>query len=96
MLATFHGTPGLRYPDFIDAATGRMLEPEPGGTYDVKAAPGRHPGLPDLPGDGRWAAVPDAPPSSPLSITLSPAVVTVSAPAPDPAAEPATDPEGEV
>ena len=32
----------------------------PGGTYDVRVAPGRNPGLSPVPGDGRWS-VPAAP-----------------------------------
>ena len=46
------------YMDYIDGATGRTLTAEPGGTYDVRVAPGRNPGLSPVPGDGRWTAVP--------------------------------------
>ena len=59
MLCTYTGTDARTYPDYADTATGRALEPIPGVTYDVRVAPGRNPGLPLPPGDGRWAQVPD-------------------------------------
>ena len=50
---------GRMYLDYVDAATGRMLEPVPDAVYGIRVAPGRNPGLPLPPGDGRWAAVSD-------------------------------------
>ncbi len=54
MLFAYLGTDDRSYHDYADAATGRMLEVTRGGVYDVRVAPGRHPGLPLPPGDGRW------------------------------------------
>ena len=52
------GTDSRSYGDYLNAATSRMLEAEPGGgPYDVRVAPGRNPTLPLPPGDGRWHAV---------------------------------------
>ena len=59
MLCFFVGGDTRMYPDYVDRFTGRMLEAEPGiGVYDIDVAPGRNPGLPVPPGDGRWAAAP--------------------------------------
>ncbi len=59
MLCLYVGGASYSYPDYTDAATGRMLEPSAGGAavYDVRVAPGRNPTLPLPPGDGRWHAV---------------------------------------
>ena len=58
MLCFYVGGDTRMYPDYLDRFTGRMLEAEPGaGVYDIDVAPGRNPGLPVPPGDGRWAAV---------------------------------------
>ena len=59
MLSRYVGSDARSYGDYLDASTGRMLEAEPGelAVYDVLVAPGRNPGLPLPPGDGRWAAV---------------------------------------
>ena len=58
--AQYNGHYPVTYVDHINAATGRTLVAEPGGTYDVRVAPGRNPGLSHVPGDGRWS-VPAAP-----------------------------------
>ncbi len=83
MLYAYLGGDDRNYQDYIDAATGRMLEVTCGGVYDVRVAPGRHPGLPLPPGDGRWgpASLPPVIFSPPLSFTL--------------AAEPGSPPEPE-
>ena len=59
MLCLYVGGASYSYPDYTDAATGRMLEPSAGGAavYDVRVAPGRNPTLPLPPGDGRWHPV---------------------------------------
>ena len=59
MLCLYVGGAPYSYPDYTDAATGRMLEPSAGGAavYDVRVAPGRNPTLPLPPGDGRWHPV---------------------------------------
>lgn len=62
MLCAYTGTDARSYPDYLDAGTSRMLEAVPGGTYEVAVAPGRAPGLPLPPGDGRWAATGPAAP----------------------------------
>lgn len=58
VLCSYLGGDHRQYPDYLDAATGRMLEVSPGGTYDVRVAPGRAEGLPLPPGDGRWGHAP--------------------------------------
>jgi hypothetical protein len=54
VLFQYLGSDQRQYMDYLDASTSRMLEAEPGGTYDIQVAPGRDPGLPLPPGDGRW------------------------------------------
>ena len=49
----FTGNYPLFYPQFLDAATERMLTVQPGGTYDIMPV-GGDPGVTDPPGDGRW------------------------------------------
>ena len=54
----YTGTDSRYYGDYVDASTGRMLEPVPGGgPYEIRVAPGRNPTLPLPPGDGRWHPV---------------------------------------
>ena len=54
----YTGTDSRYYGDYVDASTGRMLEPVPGGgPYEIRVAPGRNPTFPLPPGDGRWIAV---------------------------------------
>jgi hypothetical protein len=48
----FTGTGKRAYHDYVDEATGRMLEAEPGGTYEVRATWDK---LPVPPVDGFWA-----------------------------------------
>ena len=85
------------YMDYIDGETGRTLTAEPGGTYDVRVAPGRNPGLSPVPGDGRWTAVPppeEDQPAEPAADPHAPAfpartAAPVTAP-PEPQGAPAT------
>ena len=74
MPSSYTGTQDLHYPDHLDASTGRMLTVTPGGTYDIRVAPGRAEGLPVPPGDGRWG--PEVPEE---------AVPAAAAPDPEPA-----------
>ena len=97
MLCFYIGGDTRMYLDYVDRFTGRMLEAEPGfGVYDVDVAPGRNPGLPVPPGDGRWAAAPDEQPE-PDGERLEPedpAAPKGEPVPPDPAAEGAATPEG--
>ena len=80
MLCTYIGSARHIYMDYVDAATGRTLEAEPGRTYDIQRAPGRHPGLAAIPGDRRWTAW-----------TLpAPALTDLELPPPPDAGEPTT------
>ena len=89
MLCLYVGGASYSYPDYTDAATGRMLEPSAGGAavYDVRVAPGRDPTLPLPPGDGRWIAV------SALEPQASPEAEPETPQEPGPADE--APPEGE-
>ena len=92
MLCLYVGGASYSYPDYTDAATGRMLEPSAGGAavYDVRVAPGRNPTLPLPPGDGRWIAV------SALEPQASPEAAEGEPEAPqEPGPEDETPPEGE-
>jgi hypothetical protein len=93
VLCTYTGTDTRMYPDYADASTGRALEPLPGGVYDVRVAPGRNPGLPLPPGDGRWAPVPDD--AEQIADLIADAEAAGAAPdaEPEPDPEPAGAPE---
>jgi len=109
MLCVYLGTDSRSYQDYVNAFTGRMLEAEPGfGVYDIQVAPGRNPGLPLPPGDGRWAAAPPAGEPVPFASgglvpqagSGEPETQDEASPEgepalPDPAAEPAMNPEEE-
>ena len=96
MLCTYIGGDSRSYPDYLNAATWRMLEVTGGGVYDVVVAPGRAEGLPLPPGDSRWIPVPAAAvgvPLPPIPAGDPPSPVLVS---PGRAKSgPSTEPEGE-
>lgn len=74
----FLGVTGRSYVQYIDEATCRMLQAEPGGTYTMQPVPGAG-NVPVPPGDGLWGpdetapevkaetppAAPSAPPGAP-------------------------------
>jgi hypothetical protein len=98
VLCLYVGGTAYSYPDYVDAATGRMLEPQaPATVYDVRVAPGRNPHLPLPPGDGRWIAVsalePQAEPAG--DETPEPEPETPAEVPPDGAESPPEAPEGE-
>lgn len=59
----FTGYVPLLYPAYLDEATGRPLQADPGGVYDMTPAGGLN--LPVPPGDGRWTASEPAEPPEP-------------------------------
>ena len=64
LLFTYVGHQPYMYPAYVDAGTGKMLIPEPGGSYWIRAVDGG----PVPPPDGRWTALADkkgAPPPAP-------------------------------
>jgi hypothetical protein len=69
-----------------------MLEVQPGGAYDVHVAPGRNPGLPLPPGDGRWAPFAAELPE-PAGSDEGAAEPLTGHPGPDVPAEPDSSPE---
>jgi hypothetical protein len=92
VLFAYVGSDPRSYADYLNALSGRMLEVQPGGAYDVHVAPGRNPGLPLPPGDGRWApfaAEPPEPAGSDEGVAEPPA----GPPVPDVPAEPENGPE---
>jgi hypothetical protein len=90
VLCLYVGSDARMYPDYLDAATGRMLEPQaPATVYDVRVAPGRNSTLPLPPGDGRWIAV------SALEPQAEPEPEMPAEAAPDGAESPPEAPEGE-
>jgi hypothetical protein len=78
--ARYSGHATALYMDYTDAATGRTLTAEPGQSYDVAPAPGRSPGLPLLPGDGKWTAIAPPAPDGPEVIRPAPWPETVNLP----------------
>ena len=64
----FLGTTGLSYTQYLDTTAGRMLQAQPGGTYDMQPVPGAG-GLPVPPGDGLWGphTAPEQPADQPDS-----------------------------
>jgi hypothetical protein len=103
VLCLYVGGAAYSYPDYLDAATGRMLEPHAGdaAVYDVRVAPGRNSTLPLPPGDGRWIAVsalePQAEPEPEVPAEVAPdgAENEPGAPEGEPAPEDQGAPEGE-
>jgi hypothetical protein len=101
VLCLYVGGAAYSYPDYVDAATGRMLEPHAGdaAVYDVRVAPGRNSTLPLPPGDGRWIAVsalePQAEPQDDVPAEVAPdgAESPPEAPEGEPAPEDAPEPE---
>jgi hypothetical protein len=91
VLCLYVGGDARGYGDYLNAATSRMLEVEPGANavYDVIHAPGRNPGLPLPPGDGRWIAI------SALEPQAEPRDETAAEVAPDDAQDAPEAPEGE-
>ena len=57
-LALFTGSEPLIYPQYEDLTILETLVALPWNTYDVQVFGGNNPGLPALPGDGRWYAIP--------------------------------------
>lgn len=47
----YTGSGTRAYHDYLDEATGRMLEAKPGGTYEIRATWDK---LPVPPADGHW------------------------------------------
>ena len=43
------------YQDYLDAVTMKTLVAQPGGTYQITPV-GGDPGIPAIPGDGRWTS----------------------------------------
>ena len=61
----YTGSGRRAYHDYLDEATGRMLEAKPGGTYEIRATWDK---LPVPPADGHWqAADPEASEDASLS-----------------------------
>lgn len=56
MRATYIEVFPVTYLDYFDLNSG-VLSAEPGHTYEIAVASGRHPDLPLPPGDGRWIVV---------------------------------------
>ncbi len=76
----YRGHFAVVYPDHIDVATGKTLVAVPGQSYVTAVAPGRNPGLPSLPGDGRWGTSGAAAPARPR--TRKPPAVPAAAATP--------------
>lgn len=62
----FLGPTGRSYVQYIDEATGRMLQAQPNRSYDMRPVPGAG-NVPVPPGDGLWGAAEDAPEDKPAA-----------------------------
>jgi hypothetical protein len=49
----FTGTQTYIYPQYLDELAQHTLVAHPGGVYEIEPASG-NPGVPAIPGDGRW------------------------------------------
>ena len=51
----YTGNYPVEYPQYLDAVAMTTLTVQPGGTYKITPV-GGDPGIPAIPGDGRWTA----------------------------------------